>query len=258
MQRESRITVSVVSHGQQDMVSRVLEQLAGLKNADIKTVVITHNLAYEDLPKPPNASFALIQIHNPKPLGFAANHNQAFQHCQTPWYAVLNPDLEFTFGDPFPALLAAGEADPKLGMLAPLLIQPDTREAEPNRGMVTPFEVIRRRLPGCKSPDKPTWLVGAFLFIRREIFDAVNGFDERYRLYCEDVDLSLRILKAGMNIDRIIDAQVIHLTQRKSQRRPLHLLWHLSSILRLWMTWGFRGKYDILPNLIETRKRKIP
>ncbi len=220
------------------MVERVVEQLAGLNNADIKTVVITHNLADEDLPKPPNAAFDLIQIHNPKPLGFAANHNQAFKHCRTPWFAVLNPDLEFSFGDPFPALLAAGEADPKLGMLAPLLIQPDTMEAEPNRGMVTPFEIIRRRLPGWRPPDKPTWLVGAFLFIRRDAFVSVDGFDERYRLYCEDVDLSLRVQKNGMTVARIIDAKVIHLTQRKSQRNPKYLIFHLSSIWKLWVNWG--------------------
>ncbi|HQT43650.1 MAG TPA: glycosyltransferase [Halothiobacillus sp.] len=240
MPNESRITVSVVSHGQRAMVARVVEQLAGLNNRDIKTVVVTHNLADENLPNPPNAAFDLIQIHNPKPLGFAANHNQAFQHCQTPWFAVLNPDLEFSFGDPFPSLLAAGEADSKLGMLAPLLIQPDTMEAEPNRGMVTPVEIIRRRLPGWKPPDKPTWLVGAFLFIRSDVFASVGGFDERYRLYCEDVDLSLRIQKNGMTVDRTIDAKVIHLTQRKSQRNPKYLILHLSSIWKLWFEWRLK------------------
>jgi GT2 family glycosyltransferase len=233
MSSEPRITVSVVSHGQRGMVARVVEQLADLNNADIKTVLVTHNLTDESLPKPPNAAFDLIQIHNQKPLGFAANHNQAFKHCQTPWFAVLNPDLEFSFGDPFPALLAAGEADPKLGMLAPLLIQPDTMEAEPNRGMVTPFEIIRRRLPGWKPPDKPTWLVGAFLFIRSDVFASVGGFDERYRLYCEDVDLSLRIKKNDYSIERILGAKVIHYAQRDSRRKMQFMLWHLSSFLRL-------------------------
>jgi len=232
MQREPRITVSVVSHGQRAMAERVVEQLAGLKNSDIKTVVVTHNLADENLVIPPNTAFDLIQIHNPKPLGFAANHNQAFKHCQTPWFAVLNPDLEFSFGDPFPALLAAGEADSKLGMLAPLLIQPDTMEAEPNRGMVTPFEIIRRRLPGWVPPEKPVWLVGAFLFIRQIAFDSVHGFDDRFHLYCEDVDLSLRIKKIGFDIDRILGAKTLHHTQRNSRRRMQYTLWHLSSLLR--------------------------
>lgn len=236
---ESRITVSVVSHGQRAMVARVLKQLAGLNNAGIKTVVITHNLTDEDLPKPTNAVFDLVQIHNAKPLGFGANHNQAFNYCQTPWFAVLNPDLKFSFGDPFQALLAAGEANPELGMLAPLLIQPDTMEAEPNRGMVTPFEIIRRRLPGWTPPDNPTWLVGAFLFIRRAAFVLVGGFDERYHLYCEDVDLSLRIQKNGMRIDRIIDAKVIHLTQRNSHRKPTYIFRHFSSLCKLWIIWGY-------------------
>ncbi|OIQ88020.1 hypothetical protein GALL_301120 [mine drainage metagenome] len=134
MQNQGRLTVSVVSHGQRDMAARVLAQLADLGNPDIVLVVVVHNLLDQDLPKPPHATFALIQLHNPKPIGFAANHNQAFQYCYTKWFAVLNPDLEFPFGDPFPALLAAGEANPTLGMLAPLLIDPDTMQSEPNRG----------------------------------------------------------------------------------------------------------------------------
>jgi GT2 family glycosyltransferase len=222
------------------MAACILQQLADLNNCDIKTVVITHNLPDEDLYKPSNANFSLIQIHNQKPIGFSANHNQAFKHCDTSWFAILNPDLEFAFGDPFPALLAAGDEDQKIGMLAPLLIQANTMEAEPNRSMVTPLEVVRRRLPGWRPPDKPAWLVGAFLFVRWEIFDAVKGFDERYRLYCEDVDLSLRIQKTGMYVDRITSAQVIHLTQRNSQRKPLYLLWHVSSLWRLWLSWGFK------------------
>jgi GT2 family glycosyltransferase len=229
---QSRITVSVVSHGQRNLVAALLQELAELNNSDITRVVLIHNLPDADLEKPALAVYELIQIHNDKPLGFSANHNLAFVHCATPWFAVLNPDLEFRFGDPFLALLAAGEADPKLGMLAPVLIQPDTMEAEPNRGMVTPYEIIRRRLPGWAPPDKPIWLVGAFLFVRRLSFFSVHGFDERFRLYCEDVDLSLRIVKEGFRIEKILTTMVIHHAQRDSRKKLIHTFWHISSLLR--------------------------
>ncbi len=234
MSSEPRITVSVVSHGQRGMVARVVEQLADLNNADIKTVLVTHNLTDESLPKPPNAAFELIQIHNPKPLGFAANHNQAFKHCQTPWFAVLNPDLEFRFGDPFPMLLADACESPQLGAIAPALVQPGTMRIEPNRGVVTPIELIRRRIPGYVAPPEPRWLVGAFLLIRSSAYQALGGFDERFRLYCEDVDLGLRLRESGWAIRRVESAWVLHQTQRHSHNKFQYSIMHIRSLLRLW------------------------
>lgn len=230
------------------MVDRVLHQLAELNNPDIKTVVITHNLVDEDLQKPDIAVFDLVQIHNSQPLGFAANHNQAFQHCQTAWYAVLNPDLEFLYGDPFPALLAAGESDLKLGMLAPLLIQPETMRSEPNRGAVTPYEIIRRRLPRSIPPEEPAWLVGAFLLIRADVYSALHGFDARFRLYCEDVDLGLRVVRAGWAIRRVESAKVAHMTQRRSHRSLKYMGMHMLSLFRLWgkeISSRFEGQQKI-------------
>jgi N-acetylglucosaminyl-diphospho-decaprenol L-rhamnosyltransferase len=236
------VTVSVASHGQRNLVAALLEQLATLRDPSLARVVIVHNLPDADLPKPPNATFDLVQLHNPEPLGFSANHNRAFAHCVTPWFAILNPDLEFRFGNPFPALLEAAAADPRLGAVAPTLLQPGTLHVEPPRGMVTPIELIRRRLPGWKPPAEPAWLVGAFLFIRAKAFKALGGFDERFRLYCEDVDLGLRLRDAGWRIRRIEGARVLHQTQRRSHRNLEYTLLHVSSLLRLWMQLAIRPR----------------
>lgn len=231
---QPHVTVSVVSHGHHAMVASLLEQIAGLRNPDIARVIVVHNLPDDDMPKPLAAQFELIQLHNDKPKGFSANHNMAFAHCATPWFAVLNPDIEFQFGDPFPALLAAGAADPKLGVVAPALVQPGTFHVEPNRGVVTPLELVRRRLPGWRPPMEPTWLVGAFLLIRADVYREIGGFDERFRLYCEDVDLGVRIRRAGWEIRRIEATKVTHLTQRSSHRTLKYAVMHFGSLLRFW------------------------
>lgn len=230
-----RVTVSVVSHGQRKMVASLLVQLAGLEDADLGRVVVTHNLPDDSLEKPAYAEYELIQIHNANVLGFSENHNRAFMHCETPWFAVLNPDIDFQFGNPFPALLAAGVAEAGLGAVAPALVQPTTGLVEPNRGVVTPRELICRRLPGWHPPPEPGWLVGAFLLIRSDVYRALNGFDERFRLYCEDVDLGLRIRRAGWTIRRMELVKVIHATQRHSRRNVKYATMHLVSLLRFWM-----------------------
>ena len=234
------MTVSVASHGQRNLVIALLKQLTALRDPCVVSVVVVHNLPDADLPTPQGAAFDLVQLHNPKPLGFAANHNLAFAHCATPWFAVLNPDLEFRLGNPFPALLEVAVADPRLGAVAPMLLQPGTLHVEPPRGVVTPLELIRRRLPGWQPPAEPAWLVGAFLLIRSDAFRALGGFDARFRLYCEDVDLGLRMREAGWRIQRVESARVLHQTQRHSHRSLRYALLHVSSLLQLWMRIALR------------------
>lgn len=238
----SRVTVSVVSHGQRDLVAALVEQLAMLHEPSIVRVVVVHNLPDADLPKPLGAVFDLVQMHNTKPLGFSANHNLAFVHCKTPWFAVLNPDLEFRFGNPFPVLLEAAASDSRLGAVAPALVQPETMHVEPNRGIVTPLELVRRRLPGYNPPAEPDWLVGAFLLIRSDVYKALGGFDEGFRLYCEDVDFGMRMRISGWSIRRIEIAKVVHLTQRRSHSVFKFGLLHLMSLLRLWARLVFVGR----------------
>ncbi len=250
-----RITVSVASHGQRDLVAALLEQLADLRDTNIARVIVVHNLPSADLSKPPRATFELVQLHNSTPLGFATNHNLAFAQSSTPWFAVLNPDLEFRFGNPFPALLAAA-ADQRLGAVAPALVQPGTLHVEPPRGSVTPTEIIRRRLPGWKPPTDPAWLVGAFLMIRAEAFRMLGGFDESFRLYCEDVDLGLRLRDAGWHIKRVEEnARVLHQTQRHSHRRIKYTMLHASSLLRLWKKHARRAPLRQRKNSTPRNKR---
>ncbi|WP_051849068.1 glycosyltransferase [Thiomonas sp. FB-Cd] len=229
-----RVTVSVVSHGQRSLVASLLAQLADLHDSDIGRVVVVHNLPDDELPRPQHAEFELLQMHNEKPLGFSANHNRAFAHCATPWFAVLNPDIDFHFDNPFPVLFGAVAAEPRLGAVAPVLLQPGTLHAEPNRGVVTPLELIRRRLPGWRPPAEPSWLVGAFMMVRADVFASLDGFDERFRLYCEDIDLGLRVRDEGWGIQRVNGARVVHQTQRSSHRRFKYTLMHLISLLQLW------------------------
>jgi GT2 family glycosyltransferase len=75
--------------------------------------------------------------------------------------------------------------------------------------------------------------MGFFLLLRAEAFQAVRGFDENYFMYCEDVDLSIRLQLAGWRLAQG-DATVTHVNHAASHRNLRHLAWHVSSLLRLW------------------------
>lgn len=99
--------------------------------------------------------------------------------------------------------------------------------------------------PACASrctstPAPAAWYAGMFLALRREACAAVGGFDERYHLYCEDVDLCARLRLAGWQLRQAPAARVVHEAQRASRRSLRHLGWHLRSLARLWTSDAWR------------------
>ncbi len=71
------------------------------------------------------------------------------------------------------------------------------------------------------------------------VFRELGGFDERYFMYCEDVDICLRMQLAGYSLARA-DATVIHHTQRQTLKNLKHLAWHIRSLLRLWNSAAYK------------------
>ena len=233
-----RVAVSVVSHGHGALVQELLHALAALAGASIAEVVLTHNLP-EPVPPPPPGGwpFALTVIAGGPPQGFAANHNRAFARTAAPYFCVLNPDLRFPDGDPFPALLQAAAA-PAAGCAYPVQVDAAGRRLDFERALPTPAALWRRH--ALRRPDTRTdWVNAACLLVPRGVFAQLGGFDARYFMYCEDVDFCLRLRLAGLALQPA-PVRVQHDAQRASRRRLRHLGWHLRSLWRLWHSAPYR------------------
>jgi GT2 family glycosyltransferase len=77
-------------------------------------------------------------------------------------------------------------------------------------------------------------MLGAFLLLRREMLTELGGFDEGYRLYCEDIDLCYRAARAGWERWYVPEAIVEHVYAAEIDRRFLtrRSLWHARGMLR--------------------------
>jgi len=233
-------TASIISHGQADLCSRLLSDLSRLAPPSLKQVILTCNIL-EAPPATEGLPFAVRITHNSHPQGFATNHNRAFEHVSTPLFTVMNPDLRLS-ADPFPAIQGVGVASPRI-------LNPDGTEADFRRPLVTPAEVLRRRFSGhgTREPAQATdWLAGMFLAFRSRTYEALGGFDERFFLYCEDVDLCARVRLGGLRLAVAEGAQATHEARRASHRslRPLRL--HVSSLLRFWSSPTYRSYRELL------------
>ena len=190
--------------------------------------------------------FDVLVLENSVPAGFGANHNHAFEVDRTQGggdvLAVVNPDVRLS-GNPFPALLRALARDPRAALAYPRQLDAQGAPQDSERLVPTPVRLLRRQVLRQRfelAPGRaPEWVNAAFLLLRRAAFDAVGGFDARYRLYCEDVDLCLRLQLAGWTLAVAPGAVVEHGAERASHRNVQAFAWHLQSLWRLWRspTW---------------------
>lgn len=234
------VAVSVVSHGQGALVKGLLGDLARSCATPLRvllTVNITETLPFSESDFP----FPVATVRNPRPRGFGANHNAAFSRTDCPYFCVVNPDVRIV-RDPFPTLLSA-LSDPGVAVAAPLVRNPAGGVEDSARRFPTlPALLWKLVVPGPRSdyavagaPVEPDWVAGMFMLFRVDAFAALRGFDERYFMYYEDVDLCARARALGMRVLLHPGAEVVHDARRASHRSPRHAWWHLRSIVRFLM-----------------------
>jgi len=233
------ITVSVVSHGQGELVAVLLKDLA--RCANVSEVILTQNISEKEVACPESLRSRLRIIRNDKPQGFGANHNQAFQQCRTSTFAVLNPDIRLD-ADPFPRLMEA-LAGSGTGMVAPAVRDPQGKLEDSARYFPTLAQLFaklvglgdgRIALHG-ETPQAVDWSAGMFMLFKAEAFRRIGGFDEGFFLYYEDVDICARLWKARLGVVLHPGVSVVHAAQRTSRRNLRYLKWHLTSMLRYFM-----------------------
>lgn len=238
------VTVSVVSHGHGSFIRHLLRQLDEFSGGHVAKVVLTTNIPEPDLLEWVASSswmFAVHVVNNEKPLGFGDNHNRAFKACSTPYFCVINPDVELT-DDPFQALLSYFE-NIKTGCVYPLQTSGFGHPEDQAREIPSPGALFRRYFWSAhrsKNNRVRHWVNGSFMLFRSEVFDEVKGFDTTFFMYCEDVDICLRLQLAGYFFICAHDAKVIHLVQRKSHQNFRHITWHLASLWALWRSKSYK------------------
>ena len=220
------------------MVQRLVEQLAQSSAQHIARVVVTHNIPEPALTESSQAwPFVVERVLNPKPLGFGENHNNALRGAKEPLVCVLNPDVELIAGqEPFAALIATA-CEKAVGCAYPTQVDEHGTVQDSERELPSPWALWKRR--ALHQPQRYVdWVNAAFIVVPAAMWHAVGGFDTRYFMYCEDVDLSLRLQLQG-GVLRRAGARVIHRGERASSKQWQHLRWHVQSLLRLWTSRAF-------------------
>ena len=149
--------------------------------------------------------------------GFAATANRGLRAASGRWVLLLNNDTELAPGA-IDAMLATARRHPDAAMIAPLVLSLRDRETIDSAGMlIYPDGTARPRWHGIaagsarlRGEEEVLVPSGAAAFIRREWLDRAGLLDERMGSYLEDIDLGLRIRRAGGGAIFAPDAVVYH------------------------------------------------
>ena len=239
------VVVSIVSHRHGADVLDLLRDLARYAHSSVRRIVLTLNLPEPELEAEAAVACSGIELcirRNVHPLGFGANHNAAFRACESVrYFAVLNPDVRL-HADPFPELCHALDRAPRAACAYPRQVDAAGQACNPPRPVPTPLNLLRRYVgPGERSAAD--WVNAACMLFDADAYAKLGGFDAAYRLYCEDVDICLRLQLAGYELVGAEDASIVHTGRRSSHAHVLQLLRHVRSLLRLWGSgtlWRYR------------------
>jgi N-acetylglucosaminyl-diphospho-decaprenol L-rhamnosyltransferase len=245
-----RITLSIVSHRNAAEVLQVLEDLVRSEPEPERIrVLVTMNVPEPARWVRSDWPLEVITLRNARAKGYAANHNEAFRRCETPYFGVMNPDLRLP--GPVVTELCDRLAVSGAAMAAPVMTDYAGARADNARPLITPLEIGKRfasrhwgrRRIGHRSEGRYDWVAGMFMVFDREAFAAMGGFDQHFYLYCEDFDICARLRLAGRTFDVCEDLRVVHGARRRSHRDVRFLAWHVSSLLRAWTSstfWEYR------------------
>ena len=235
------ITISIVTHNQNEILSILLDQLSAFAD-HIYKVLITHNVVGENLLENKNYLFDIHNIYNSKPLGFGENHNRAFKFCKTSFFCVMNPDIQI-HNDPFKKLMTLLD-DPFISVVAPSITNLLGHREDNARYFPTPLSLLDKLFfgndgvyPILKTDlvTYPDWVGGMFLLFSSDKFKELNGFDKNFYLYYEDVDFCIRSWKKGYKVLLCCQESVIHDARRSSRSNFKYFKWHIASGIRFFI-----------------------
>ncbi|MBP7769970.1 MAG: glycosyltransferase family 2 protein [Aliarcobacter sp.] len=221
-----KIYISVVSHNQENLIIDNFKNL-DLKNElfDIKLVFMdnTNSVKLEDFAKQNNH----LYYADEKTRGYGENHNKNFLIANVEdedIFIVCNPDVILEKEQLLGMLSTFVSNNEEFGNVTCYYDREKTILSNPDRYFPYFFNfvasiLLRKRLHYGTNFDVkfPQWISGEFMIIKAETYKKLNGFDEEYFMYVEDIDLCYRANKMGIKITHNKNFYIIHETQMDSR-----------------------------------------
>lgn len=224
------LSILIVTYNSSRLIGPLLTHLRPEVQAMAAEVVLVDNASADGTAEQVRATHPWVRvIASASNLGFAAGNNLAARHARGRYLLLLNPDAL-----PEPGALQRGlalmQAHPAVGLAGGELRgvdgsrQPSARMFPTLRDEFFSLSGLAARHPSSRlfarldrrwaDPEQAAvvdWIPGAFVFVPAALFQRLGGFDERFFMYYEEVDLCRRLREAGLQVQYWPELKAAHI-----------------------------------------------
>ena len=244
----SRVAAIVVDYHAGEALGGCIDSL--FDNGVTNIVVVENGAAGST---PPSLGHHQVTLVEPRMnLGYGRGVNRgAARTGAVDYLLVSNPDVVVHEGA-VEAMVRYLDANEDVGIVGPQVLRPDgtvypSQRVFPNFWLaglhallepIWPGNPATRRYRSPRADGSVDWVSGACFLVRRDVFEEVGGFDERYFMFAEDMALCWQIRAHGYRVGTVSDAAVTHIEGLSRQRvsRAMLIAHHRSAMRFEWQT----------------------
>ena len=246
-----------------------------IENLDAQIIVVDNNSPDDSCEMVKTLFPKVILIENNENAGFPKGNNIGVQQAKGKYICILNPDTVVA-EDTFEKILAFAEKQEKLGIIGCKLIDGTGKFLpESKRGIPTTWVAfgkiagLYKLFPKVKkfqkyyaqhldenSTGQVDILVGAFMVLQKATYEQLGGFDERYFMYGEDIDLSYRILKAGFKNYYFGEIQAVHFKGESTTKDQVYLERFYNAMYIFYKKHfrNYKTSYELVKQILKLAK----
>jgi len=229
---ESLVSIIIVNWNSGNQLFKTVSSIDTYHSNLVSRVIVVDNASNDTSINQLDAieahSFQLQIVHNTENRGFAAACNQGATNCKTDYLLFLNPDTRL-FEDSLTKSISFMEqpSNTNIGICGIHLVD-EIGNSSTCAARFPTLRVMMGKILGISKIFPKTFpehlmltsdlrencvvdqVIGAFFLIRKNVFESCGGFDERFFVYFEEVDLSLRAKQNGYSSCFLADAKAFH------------------------------------------------
>lgn len=241
-------------------IASLKDNLSGIEHE----IIISSNSCYDEkLQEFVRSDISNVEwLFNRKNGGFAYGMNQGLKIATGKYLVISDPDVIVING--LKTMIKFMDDHDYIGAIGPQIIDKNGFVQDSCRQYVSVPRFLVRQFRRCFKNEtiiyEPgfnysliqtvDWLSGAFIMVRREVYEKTKGLDEKYFLYAEDLDWCTRIRQTGYEIVYFPESKILFSGSREARKKSTYALIFIKSHLRYWTKYGFFSIYPLRKKIV--------
>lgn len=263
---EVDISVIIVNYKVKEYIANLTNSLLKARHdLNLQIIVVDNASGDNSIPYLKERFPCVEYIQNAENVGFGKANNQAIERAKGEFCLIINPDT-LVSEDTLTTLVRHMNNNEKCGAAGCKILNPDGSFAPESRRSVPTIWSAASKVFGLNNlfpksrlfgkyymswldedePSKIPVLSGAFMFWRTSLLKELNGFDERFFMYAEDIDLSYRVQKTKYHIDYVPQTSIIHYKGESTKKGDLRYIRIFNQALYQFFDKHYTSRYSIL------------